>query len=135
MEKIKSIKDDDIRVLFGKFDMTFKNTDLRKEEPKKDLKKTIRPKKAQTTHEPVRKANLEVDLRGFRFEEVKEELDQAIDSAMLTGLHTLRIIHGFGSGAVRKAVHDYIRTSPYITSHRYGGEGEGLNGVTIITLK
>ncbi len=133
--KIKSIKDDDIRVLFGKFDMTFKNTDLRKEEPKKDLKKTIRPKKAQTTHEPVRKANLEVDLRGFRFEEVKEELDQAIDSAMLTGLHTLRIIHGFGSGAVRKAVHDYIRTSPYITSHRYGGEGEGLNGVTIITLK
>jgi DNA mismatch repair protein MutS2 len=47
----------------------------------------------------------------------------------------MRIIHGFGSGAVRKAVHDYIKSSPYITSKRYGGEGEGLNGVTIITLK
>jgi len=66
---------------------------------------------------------------------VKEAMDQAIDRAMLSGLQTMRIIHGFGSGAVRKAVHDYIRQSPYITSHRYGGEGEGLNGVTIITLK
>ena len=54
---------------------------------------------------------------------------------MLSGLSTLRIIHGFGSGAVRKAVYEYIKYSPYITSHRYGGEGEGLNGVTIITLK
>jgi DNA mismatch repair protein MutS2 len=62
-------------------------------------------------------------------------MDQAIDRALLSGLSTMRIIHGFGSGAVRKAVYDYIKSSPYIKGHRFGGEGEGLNGVTIITLK
>jgi DNA mismatch repair protein MutS2 len=133
--KVKAIKDDEYRVVFGKFDLTFRKSDLRKEQPKNSSQKMIRPKKVEESQEPVRRGQIEVDLRGFRFEEVKEELDQAIDRAMLTGLTTLRIIHGFGSGAVRKAVHDYIKSSPYITSHRYGGEGEGLNGVTIITLK
>ncbi len=133
--KVKSVKDDDVRVVFGKFDLIFKKSDLRKEEPKKSPQKTIRPKKTESHQEPVRKASLELDLRGYRFEEVKEAMDQAIDSAMLSGLSSMRIIHGFGSGAVRKAVHDYIKSSPYITSQRYGGEGEGLNGVTIITLK
>lgn len=133
--KVKSVKDEDVRVVFGKFDLIFKKSDLRKEEPKKSPQKTIRPKKTESHQEPVRKASLELDLRGYRFEEVKEAMDQAIDSAMLSGLSSMRIIHGFGSGAVRKAVHDYIKSSPYITSQRYGGEGEGLNGVTIITLK
>ena len=62
-------------------------------------------------------------------------MDQAIDRALLSGLASMRIIHGFGSGAVRKAVYDYIKTSPYIKTSRFGAEGEGLNGVTIITLK
>ena len=62
-------------------------------------------------------------------------MDQAIDGAMLSNLHQIRIIHGFGSGTVRKAVYDYIKRSPYIENARFGGEGEGLNGVTIITLK
>ena len=133
--KVKSIKDEDVRVVFGKFDLIFKKSDLRKEQPQKNAQKIVRPKKSEESTEPARKGNLELDLRGYRFEEVKEAMDQAIDRAMLSGLQTMRIIHGFGSGAVRKAVHDYIRQSPYITSHRYGGEGEGLNGVTIITLK
>jgi len=133
--KVVGIKDDQIRVIFGNFDLTFKKSDLRKEKPIKSPQKIARKKKAESSDIPVRKANLELDLRGFRYEEVKEALDQAIDRAMLSGLSTLRIIHGFGSGAVRKAVYEYIKYSPYITSHRYGGEGEGLNGVTIITLK
>ena len=133
--KVVGIKDDQIRVIFGNFDLTFKKSDLRKEKPIKSPQKITRKKKAESSDVPVRKANLELDLRGFRYEEVKEALDQAIDRAMLSGLSTLRIIHGFGSGAVRKAVYEYIKYSPYITSHRYGGEGEGLNGVTIITLK
>lgn len=133
--KVVSIKDDDIRVVFGKFDLNFKKSDLRKEKQVKSPQKIKRKTSSEASDVPIRKASLELDLRGFRYEEVKEALDQAIDSAMLSGLTTLRIIHGFGSGAVRKAVYEYIKYSPYITSSRYGGEGEGLNGVTIITLK
>ena len=133
--KIESIKNDEYRVIFGQFDFYFKSHDLRKEEKKKEIKKTVQRVKPTTDQSPTKKASFELDLRGFRFEEVKDAMDQAIDSALLSGLQVMRIIHGFGSGAVRKAVHDYIRQSPYILSHRYGGEGEGLNGVTIITLK
>ncbi len=133
--KIVSIKNEDYRVIFGQFDLMFKSFDLRKEQPKPDPKKSIRQVKTNAGATPEKKAQFELDLRGFRFEEVKDAMDQAIDRALLSGLSTMRIIHGFGSGAVRKAVYDYIKSSPYIKGHRFGGEGEGLNGVTIITLK
>ena len=133
--KIESIKNEEYRVIFGKFDMYFKKTDLRKDEKKKEPKKIVRQEKKSQEQIPEKKASFELDLRGYRFEEVKEAMDQAIDSALLTGIQSMRIIHGFGSGAVRKAVYDYIRSSTYIKSSRFGGEGEGLNGVTIITLK
>lgn len=133
--KIKSIKNDDYQVVFGKFDLVFKSYDLRKEEPKKEPNKAVKKEKVNIGDTPSRTAKFELDLRGYRFEEVKEAMDQALDSAILSGLATMRIIHGFGSGAVRKAVYDYIKSSPYIKTHRFGGEGEGLNGVTIITLK
>ncbi|MCF7930005.1 MAG: endonuclease MutS2 [Acholeplasmataceae bacterium] len=133
--KIKSIKNDDCRVVFGKFDLVFKSYDLRKEEPKKEPNKAVKTEKISIGDTPARSAKFELDLRGYRFDEVKEAMDQALDSAILSGLETMRIIHGFGSGAVRKAVYDYIKSSPYIKTHRFGGEGEGLNGVTIITLK
>jgi len=132
---IKAIKNDEYKVKIGQYDLSFKSVDLRKEEPKKEAKKEVRQQKPVVDQTPVKKASFELDLRGFRFEEVKDAMDQAIDSALLSGLSSMRIIHGFGSGAVRKAVHDYIRQSKYISSHRFGGEGEGLNGVTIITLK
>jgi len=132
---IKAIKGEDYRVIFGQFDLYFKAFDLRKEEPKKETKKTVKPVKIISGQTPTKKANFELDLRGYRYEEVKDALDQAIDSALLSGLSVMRIIHGFGSGVVRKAVYDYIKSSPYIKTSRFGGEGEGLNGVTIITLK
>ncbi|PKK96709.1 MAG: endonuclease MutS2, partial [Tenericutes bacterium HGW-Tenericutes-3] len=132
--KITEIKGDEYRVVFGKFDLLFKSFDLRKEEDKKPVK-AVKKVQANIGQTPAKTAKFELDLRGYRFEEVKEAMDQAIDSSLLSGLETMRIIHGFGSGAVRKAVYDYIKASPYIKSHRFGGEGEGLNGVTIITLK
>ncbi|MFA7589457.1 MAG: endonuclease MutS2 [Acholeplasmataceae bacterium] len=134
--KIVSIKGNKYRVSFGHFEFDFKEMDLRKEqiESKKE-KKTAKRKEKQNVDQPVKEIKMEVDLRGFRYEDVKDELDMAIDQAILANLNTLRIIHGFGMGVVRKAVYDYIKKSPYIKSHRFGGEGEGLNGVTIITLK
>ncbi len=135
--KIKSIKGSKFEVVFGSFDLTFKRSDLRKDQTGKQKPKTTSVRKRKETHSDASKrvASLELDLRGFRYEEVAPEMDQAIDRAILSGFTTLRVIHGFGTGAVRKAVQSYIKQSPYITSSRYGGEGEGLNGVTILTLK
>jgi DNA mismatch repair protein MutS2 len=124
------------RVKFGQFDLKFKAKDIKKEkDDQSKKKKSVVKSKPSEPFTPQKQGKMEVDLRGFRFEEVKDALDDAIDGAMISGLTTLRIIHGFGTGAVKKAVHQYIQSSPYIKDHRFGGEGEGLNGVTIVTLK
>ena len=133
--KIIDIKEDTYTVKFGKFELSFDKSDLKKDKPKPSDKPKLVQKQKSEEIKPQKEGKLEVDLRGFRYEEVQAALDDAIDGALMSGLTTLRIIHGFGTGAVRKAVHSYIKSSPYIKEHRYGGEGEGLNGVTIVTLK
>jgi DNA mismatch repair protein MutS2 len=134
---IKAFKDDMVRVKFGMFDLWFEKSELTFAQKTDKIKtsKELRKQEKKTENQPGGQAKLELDLRGFRYEEVYEAIDQAIDQAILSGLSSLRIIHGFGTGAVRKAVHAYIKSSPHIKSHRFGGEGEGLNGVTVITLK
>lgn len=122
------------KVKFGMFELMFDAKDLKPtEEP------TIRPRtiKAKTVENKpvVSDVKMELDLRGYRFEDVKDELEKFLDNAVLNHMRTVRVIHGFGTGAVRKAVYDVIKSSPYVNAYRYGGEGEGLNGVTIITLK
>ena len=75
-----------------------------------------------------------LDLRGYRFEEVKDTTEKFLDTASLNGIFQVIIIHGFGTGAVKKAVMATLKNSPYVKSHRPGVEGEGLNGVTVVTL-
>lgn len=133
---VVDIKDNKYRVVFGLFDLEFKKEDLTLIiiQDKKETVNKVK-KQRQSKDEVSKTGSMTVDLRGFRYEEVKEELDNHIDKAILSNLHSLTIIHGFGTGAVRKAVYEYINNSNYIKSHRLGKEGEGLNGVTIIELK
>ena len=129
---ISSIKKDKYYVNLGQFAIEFKKNELSlaaKPEPKK--KKEVR----LSGYNPASHATLSLDLRGKRVEEVKELMDSYLDQCALGNLKQVSIIHGFGTGAVRKAVQEYLKTSPYVKSYRYGGEGEGLNGVTVVYLK
>jgi DNA mismatch repair protein MutS2 len=78
---------------------------------------------------------MQLDLRGVRYEDVHDMIDKFIDNAILSNISQVSIVHGYGTGAVRKAVQEYIRKSSVIKSSRYGKEGEGLMGVTVCTLK
>jgi DNA mismatch repair protein MutS2 len=122
------------KVKFGMFELMFDAKDLKPTEEPTIRPRTIKSKTVETKP-VVSDVKMELDLRGYRFEDVKDELDKFLDNAVLNHMRTVRIIHGFGTGAVRKAVYDVIKSSPYVNGYRYGGEGEGLNGVTIITLK
>ncbi len=86
-------------------------------------------------YNPTSHVGLSLDLRGKRVEEVNYLLEQYFDQALLGNLDQVSIIHGFGTGAVRKAVQEFLKNKPYVKNYRYGGEGEGLNGVTIVYLK
>jgi DNA mismatch repair protein MutS2 len=77
---------------------------------------------------------MELDLRGKMVEEGLIELERYLDSAFLSGLPWVRIIHGKGSGKLRAAVRDALRTSPQVASVETGGEQEGGDGVTIARL-
>lgn len=77
----------------------------------------------------------EVDLRGMTAEEAIMELDNFIDSALLSGITLLTVIHGKGTGVLRKAVQERLKRHPAVKSYRLGNYGEGEAGVTIVELK
>ncbi len=75
-----------------------------------------------------------LDLRGMRAEEAINYLDEKLDRASLKGLNQVIVIHGFGTGALKKAVNDYLKISPYVAKYCYGDENEGREGVTIVDI-
>lgn len=77
----------------------------------------------------------EVDLRGMASDEAIMELDKYIDNAVLSGITTVTVIHGKGTGTLRKAVQAHLRNHKNISSFRTGTFGEGENGVTIAEIK
>lgn len=77
----------------------------------------------------------EINLIGKTTDEAIAELDKYLDDACLAHLSPVRIVHGKGSGALRKAVHQYLRRQSCIASFRLGEFGEGDSGVTIAELK
>jgi DNA mismatch repair protein MutS2 len=77
----------------------------------------------------------EVDLRGLRVSEVGIEVDRALDQAILGGLGELCIIHGKGTGALRKTVSEILDQDVRVSGFRLGGPAEGGAGVTIVRLR
>ena len=80
-------------------------------------------------------AKAEVDLRGMTTDEAELTLSQFLDRAMVSNLTQVTVIHGKGTGAVRKAVHAYLKRCKGVASFRLGRYGEGEDGVTIVELK
>ena len=80
-------------------------------------------------------ANPEVDLRGMDAQEAVGTLQSFLDHAMLANLTSVRIIHGKGTGVLRRAVQEELRRNKHVKEFRLGVFGEGEDGVTIATLK
>ena len=118
--------------------LKFKKNDLKLKSivsPKKQTIKSTNLNKKTTSESFFSPANFEIDLRGKRAHEVEIILSEEIDKLILANFTQAKIIHGYGTGAVKNAVYDYIKKHPKIKSHRFGGEFEGQMGVTIIYLK
>lgn len=82
-----------------------------------------------------RKGSMELDIRGYACDEGVYETEQFIASAMLANIGTVMIIHGKGTGLLRKAVQQKLRTMKCVKEYRNGVYGEGEDGVTVVTLK
>ncbi len=82
-----------------------------------------------------RKPESELDLRGMAADEAVMEVERFIDNALLSGIEVVRIIHGKGTGILRKAVQDQLKRNKSVRTYRLGVFGEGESGVTIAELK
>lgn len=77
----------------------------------------------------------EVDVRGMIGDDAWFIVDKYLDDAVMAGVHSVRIIHGKGTGALRKIIGQYLRKDRRVASHRMGAYGEGDAGVTVVELK
>lgn len=98
------------------------------------------PALSQTSSGQVRmmksaSVSTEINLLGKTSDEAIQELDKYLDDAFLAHLPSVRIVHGKGTGVLRKAVHEYLRRQKHVSSYRLGEFGEGDAGVTIVTFK
>ena len=101
------------------------NKKLIKSAPKKEQKK-IELKKPEISYE--------LDLRGYRYEEAMYEVEQYLDKACASGMPYVKIIHGHGTGVLKKAIRDYLGNSPYVAKFRAGESPEGGDGVSVVDL-
>ncbi|KYH14768.1 endonuclease MutS2 [Staphylococcus kloosii] len=106
--------------------------------PLSDLEKTKKTQEAPT--KMVKRQNrqnikMDLDLRGYRYEEALNELDQYIDQAVLSNYQQVNIIHGKGTGALQKGVQNYLKNHKSVASYRNGMPSEGGFGVTVVELK
>ena len=117
---------------------------LKMEIDERDLEKVAKqdlPKEKQqrTGHRAVkttqtRKTSARLDLRGHRYEEAMGELSNFIDHALLNNLGTVTIIHGKGTGALRKGTQQYLQSNPRVKSFSYAAPNAGGDGATIVNL-
>ena len=107
--------------------------------PLKELEKVEEVKKEKKTkfHISRKKVNIkpEINLIGLTRDEAIKRLEEFLDKAVLEGYNHLRIIHGYGSGVLRKAVREYLETSPYNLEFKDAEYNEGGMGVTIVEFK
>lgn len=128
---IKKVSDDEFQVQIGILKMTVQE---------KDLQYISRPTPVETKPLATIKGSdfhvkPELDLRGERFEDAVLKVEKYIDEALLAGYPSVSIIHGKGTGALRKGVHDFLKTHRHVKSFRLGGMAEGGSGMTFVELK
>lgn len=123
---------DEYIIQVGMMKLTAKRKDLtfiRKSNDKEEVESVVTHMVKTSSNQAVK---TELDLRGKRYEEAIGDLEKYIDEAIMQGHARVTIIHGKGTGALRKGVEQFIRTHPQIKSSRLGAQNEGGSGVTIV---
>lgn len=111
---------------------------LRLEESQKVVEnKTVRKgrKEGRVGIKAERRGKMELDIRGCACDDGVYQLDAFIDKAVMSNISMIYIIHGKGTGLLRKAVHKRLKEHPSVKSFRLGVYGEGEDGVTVAELK
>lgn len=146
VQNIRAAKNE-VEVLCGNIRIRSKIGDLavllQQQKPAEPHKKKMQNKKT-TNKNDVRVTkllntrpapSLEINVIGYTVHEALPEVEAFIDSAVISNLEEVRIVHGVGTGKLRAGIHDFLRHNRNVDSFRLGKYGEGETGVTIVKIK
>lgn len=141
--KITEITSDEVEVLVGRLRIRAKPNELERRSTKDRKRETDKARRKNlpdiydgpsTQIERGKSPGLELDLRGSRTEDALPQVEGYVDAAYMAGLPFVRIIHGKGTGALRKAIREELSRHPLVSKHMSGSDKEGGEGVTIVHL-
>ena len=130
LAEVLSIDKKQVMVLCNGIRMKVAKDGLRKEHVKK-----IKKEKSSVYVNKHKSFSIECNLIGMRVEEAMIELHKYLDDALLMNVSFVRIIHGHGTGALRKAVWEQLKKNKNIKSYRLGGASEGGSGATVVVFR
>ena len=134
---VTGIVGDRLQMETGNMKLTVKASDVRLIE-EAEVREKKEAQRQVTTHirlAGARAAVNELDIRGLMTDEADLQVDQFLDNALMGKLNVVTIIHGKGTGALRKAVHQQLKHHRAVKSFRLGRYGEGEDGVTVVELR
>lgn len=122
-----------LKVQMGIISASLPPTDLLlvEHEKKKPQKATVTGGKSMNRMMNIKP---EINVLGMTVDEATSLVDRFLDDALMAHLHRVTIIHGKGTGALRKGIHQFLKSQPHVKSFRLGEFGEGDAGVTIVEL-
>ncbi|MCD8020742.1 MAG: endonuclease MutS2 [Clostridiales bacterium] len=132
-------KNGDVTVQMGFLTTTVNYKDLELLDEKKEKASTgNHPQDQPTDRYSINKSatiSPEINLLGCTVDEGISRLEKYLDDAMIAGLSSVRVVHGKGTGALRKGIHEYLRRQKFVKSYQLAEFGEGDAGVTVVTFK
>lgn len=130
-------KSGDVQVQIGSMKMNVKSQNLLPDKtiPVDKSTSKINSKVSGNAKFKSKTASTEINVIGQNVGEATFVIDKFLDDSSLAGLKTVRIVHGKGTGKLRKGIHDFLRNHPHVSNFRLGTFGEGEMGVTIVEIK
>ena len=120
-----------LQIKMGAMKLSIKKKEVRKIDSEPEVAKRY----VSTSSVSSKKVGIDINVIGLNTEEAIREIENYMDKVILQGYDTFTIIHGLGSGILRKNIGEYLKNNRYVASYRTGGQNEGGMGATVVEMK
>ena len=128
---VLEISGNTLQIKMGAMKLNIKKKEVRKI----DSEPEVATRYVSTSNVSSKKVGIDINVIGLNTEEAIREIENYMDKVILQGYDTFTIIHGLGSGILRKNIGEYLKNNRYVASYRSGGQNEGGMGATIVEMK
>ena len=128
---VLEISGNTIQIKMGAMKLNIKKKEVRKI----DSEPEVATRYVSTSNVSSKKVGIDINVIGLNTEEAIREIEDYMDKVILQGYDTFTIIHGLGSGILRKNIGEYLKNNRYVASYRTGGQNEGGMGATVVEMK